>query len=207
MGKISYVYLNVQKFFIIRLNWSCHIRSPKNRTSSYYYYNCLSYQILIRIQNHLWLLRFFKLLNFHFWPKFVIEKCHLWSKNRSYRATVSAVIRKIVISSIQFSLTYNASRNLFSSRFREWIIISESWKEIYGFGTKTCDNELKNYLQIVFGISIRTDPTVNTEIFNIFAIMICTTFYHWLRPDDKLLQINHWIFSWESYDMIHITYL
>ena len=70
MGKISYIYLNVQKFFIIRLNWSCHIRSPKNRTSSYYYYNCLSYQILIRIQNHLWLLRFFKLLNFNFRSKF-----------------------------------------------------------------------------------------------------------------------------------------
>lgn len=40
--------------FIIRLNWSYHIRLPKNKTSSYYYYyNCLSYQIPTQTENRL----------------------------------------------------------------------------------------------------------------------------------------------------------
>ena len=53
--QISYIFFQMYSMhFIIRLNWSYHIRLPKNKTSSYYYYyNCLSYQTPTRTENRL----------------------------------------------------------------------------------------------------------------------------------------------------------
>ena len=61
-----YIFQMYSRYFIIRLNWSYHIRLPKNKTSSYYYYNCLSYQTLTRTQNHSQLLSFINMI-FNFW--------------------------------------------------------------------------------------------------------------------------------------------
>ena len=89
---------------------------------------------------------------------------------------MTTVIRKVIVCCIQLSLAYNATRNLLPSSICEWIIVSKSEKSCHPYFCSSIKN-----LQIILSISVRSDPSVDTEIVNIFTIMICSAFNHWLR--------------------------